>query len=251
MSAKKKETKQTKEKTLTKTKRNKDKLPLSGISVNLGNLDVKRQKFILAYTSMGAETENNVEKSMLAAGYTKSMARSRGWEIRYEPAVDSVIQEIRNKIVVPRLNQALTKTLEILEKTLTMDPNDFYKQVKRVDENGETYTIQVPKLLDELTEDQRSIINGLDYKGTRGIPDYDKLNKQDAIKILLSLKKDFDMQLEKENAKKESTETSTEIVIEQIKDKVAAKVKVIQKNDEVAKLAGKYYDEPDNLLEEP
>ena len=52
------------------------------------------------------------------------------------------------------------------------------------------------------------------------------------------------------SGEKKNTESEMELTIEQIKDKVTAKLKVIQKKDEEEELAGKYIDEPDNLLEE-
>ena len=52
------------------------------------------------------------------------------------------------------------------------------------------------------------------------------------------------------SGEKKNTESEMELTIEQIKDKVTAKVKVIQKKDEEEALAGKYIDEPDNLIEE-
>ena len=72
--------------------------------------------------------------------------------------------------------------------------------------------------------------------------------------MLLAIKDRRDRQREKEEAKAETQAekngNNIEIAFEAIKDRVEAKVKIIQENDKLATAAGDYYSKPKDMLEE-
>ena len=237
-------------KEVKKTKKTQKKAN-SKLGKKLGKkLDPKRRKFIKYFTTVGSETEGQVAQSLIKAGFSEKTAAKAGWSIRYEPLVAEEIKRIQEQQIDPKLDDAVTSCIDKLIKIINADPSELYEIAEYTTEDGETKEYEKAKLFRDIPKEIRVLLDGKDYKGKNGAPDFVKINKIDAMKLLLTF-------LDKRNARKDrqaesqkNPTQSIEVAFDAIQQKVEAKIKLIQKSDEEALDAGSYYDEPSNLLEE-
>lgn len=207
-------------------------------------IDAKVQLFVKAFTDPSSPTFNNTRQSMIAAGYTKNYATGQATKYRTRPDVAAEIEKARNLYLKPLLEDGFQKVLQTKLEILNRDLNDYYKTTTFKDENGQEHEIQVMIPLDELTPELRKQIMDIEYKGSRGVPGYQFLSKEAAMNDIIKLHEKFCAVQEKAEDK------GIEITLEGIKDKVTAKVKVIEQKQKQAEIADDYKEDPLEVTEE-
>ena len=201
-----------------------------------------RQKYFVIWFTYPGRTYHNAMQSAIKAGYTKKTANVLSPAIRRNPEISALIKKFDDMYVRESLDDFYHRAITDKIARATFDVNDFHEVKKYTDKDGNEREYLSIKDPSTLTPEQRKCIDGVKFNNN-GTPSYEFANRTHEMEVLMKLH-------EMASGEKKNTESEMELTIEQIKDKVTAKVKVIQKKDEEEELAGKYIDEPDNLIEE-
>lgn len=202
----------------------------------------EKQKFFVVWFTYPGRTYHNAKQSAIKAGYTEKTAHVWSTSLRRNPEISSYIKKFDDMYVRESLDDFYHKAIEDKIVRATFDVNDFHEVKTYTDKDGNAREYLSIKDPSALTSEQRKCIDGIKINNN-GVPSYEFANRTHETEVLMKLH-------ELASGEKQKTENEMELTIEQIKDKVTAKIKVIQKKDEEEELAGKYIDEPDNLLEE-
>ena len=248
------ETKKAKKKTGTKKRQVKpvtiaEQNELASQNVDLSSFEwgedcklTERQKlFIIWYTYPG-RTYHNAMQAAIRAGYTRKTAHVTGWAMRNKPEIAPYIKKFDDMYVKLTLDDFYYNAINDKIVRATFDVNDFHEKRTYTDRDGnerEYLSIRDPSTL---TPEQRKCVDGIKFNNN-GTPMYEFADRTHETEVLMKL-------YESIAGEKKNTGNEMELTIEQIKDKVTAKVKLIQQKDEEEILAGNYIDEPDNLIEE-
>lgn len=204
-------------------------------------LNEKQKLFVVWFTYPG-RTYHNALQSAIKAGYTKKTAHIAGGAMRRKPDIAPFIKKFDEMYVKESLDDFYHRAIQNKITRATFDVNDFHEVKKYTDKDGVEHEYLSIKDPATLTEEQRICIDGIKYSNN-GTPSYEFANRTHETEVLMKLR-------DIASGEHQNSENEMELTIEQIKDKVTAKLKVIQKKDDEEELAGKYIDEPDNLLEE-
>lgn len=204
-------------------------------------LNEKQKLFVVWFTYPG-NTYHNAKQSAIRAGYTKKTAHVMSSSMRRSPEIALYIKKFDDMYVRESLDDFYHNAIKNKIARTAFDINDFYEVKNYTDKDGNIREYLSIKNPSALTPEQRKCIDGIKINNN-GVPSYEFANRTHETEVLMKLH-------ELASGEKQKTENEMELTIEQIKDKVTAKIKVIQKKDEEEELAGKYIDEPDNLLEE-
>ena len=201
-----------------------------------------RQKYFVVWFTYPGRTYHNAMQSAIKAGYTKKTANVTAGALRRNPDIAPFIKKFDDMYVRESLDDFYHSAIKDKIARTAFDINDFYVVKDYTDKDGNIREYLSIKNPSDLTPEQRKCIDGIKINNN-GVPSYEFANRTHETEVLMKLH-------ELASGEKQKTENEMELTIEQIKDKVTAKIKVIQKKDEEEELAGKYIDEPDNLLEE-
>ena len=245
---KKTETKKRRKKTIAVMKNLKDPdISNTDIGVNLYDwgenckLTDKQKLFVVWYTYPG-RTYHNAYQSALKAGYKKNSAVNINIIMKRNPNVMACIKKFDAIYVKESLEDFYHKALHNKIARALYDIADFYEKKTYTDNDGGEHEYLRIKAPEDLTEEQRKCIDGIKYNNN-GTPMYEFANRTHETDVLMRLH-------ELMNGEQKKDGVEAELTIEQIKDKVTTKLKIIQKKDEEEILAGTYIDEPENLVEE-
>lgn len=215
------------------------------------NLEDNQKRFVIFYCFQYInEGKFNLTDAARKAGYKDSKSlKTQAQLLIKNPKIYREIKNIQEQITknLTKLNLK-SEINRIIQKKINrsnIKVSDFYDIEVATTDRGQEFVKGNVKPLSELTEEQIKMIQGIKFEGQRGIVNYilpdSAKEENDLINIYKNL---FDRKEE------DKTEYSTELTIEQIKDKVTAKVKLIKENESAAKEAGVFVDEPEKLLEE-
>ena len=201
-----------------------------------------KQKYFVVWFTYPGRTYHNSYQSAIKAGYTQKTAKVICGAIRRNPDIVPYIKKFDDMYMRESLDDFYKNAIRTKIARTSFDINDFYEVREYTDKDGNKREYLSIKNPSELTPEQRKCIDGIKFNNN-GTPMYEFANRTHETEVLMKI-------YELASGEKKETENEMELTIEQIKDKVTAKLKVIQKKDAEEELAGKYIDEPDNLLEE-
>jgi hypothetical protein len=127
----------------------------------------------------------NAGRAAVRAGYKKANAVTQGYLLKRKPQIATTIQKIL-PTVQERLHEAVWRIAWLCRTRMFFDVADFYRLGKRIvkirgkETEIETYEI-VP--LNELSYEQRMCIDGIDCRGSEGIPVYRLPNRDKEFKM--------------------------------------------------------------------
>ena len=204
-------------------------------------LSDKQKYFVIWYTFPG-RTYRKCLRSALKAGYTPKTANVMCGSLRRNPAIVPYIKKFDEMYMRESLDDFYHKAIQDKIARATFDINDFYETKEYIDGDGNKREYISMKKPSELTPEQRKCVDGIKINNN-GTPSYDFANRTHETEVLMKLR-------ELANGERKNDGVQAELTIEQIKDKVTTKLKIIQQKDEEEILAGSYIDEPENLVEE-
>lgn len=229
-----------------KTPAKKEKLPLIA-TVNdntFVNLDTEfkwtqkltdSQRLFVFYYCNQSFSKRNAAAAVKQAGYSKKTANVQAVKFLRTP---EILAEIKN--ITPQILKNLTETNitsavnEIIErkiKRLNMRPEDYYDIEMKTTPEGYEYISATMKTPDELTEEQKELIEDIEYVGQRSIPHYKLPSKTQTENELLKIHKE--LKETEDNGNDFDIETTAEIIGE----KLQVKTKVIKQNRETAEMS--------------
>lgn len=191
--------------------------------------------FVYFYTLVGSASYHNAAESYRKAGYkgknSQIIAKSANILRKKYPEIDKKIAEIEENTIKSDLKDAKNAIIQMKMLQATYDPMDFIESVERSTESGEKYTLQVPKILEDIPKELRiACIKNIDYKSGAGKEVYELADKEKAQAEILALD-------EKINSEKQGNDFDIETTIDVIKGKLEVKTTVISNNAEIAELS--------------
>lgn len=209
-------------------------------------LSDKEKIFILLYTNPLSKICGKINQCSFRVGASKNLG---AWYLQ-KPQVKKIIAELQDKVLLDDIKKALTEDARRCMRILEVDRADYRKDTEFTftrQDNGEPVTVEKvkDKCIYELTKEQREAIADFSYdKNGDAHPIIEK--RSEARAALQNYQKLYGNFGDDENKK----EYETVVTLDAIKDKVTAKISVIQKNNEDAIKAGSFIDSMNDTDEE-
>lgn len=202
----------------------------------------RERLFILFYTSPMSKTCGKVNRSSAAVG---ASFKSWGSWVMQRPHVRKRINEILDDVSLNEIEDIFREDIKFCRDVLNCDRTAF-KEDKEIDlgEKG-CFEIIDDKQIRELTPNQRKMVAGFDYD-KNGHAHYTIETRASARQALLTYHK----LLQSKKVGADDKKTDTVVTLEAIKDKVTAKIQVIQHNNAEAELAGDFIETMNDQDEE-
>lgn len=193
-------------------------------------LTQKEKLFIFWYTYPETTAYHDAAKAARRAGYSQKSARINGYQLKNNSKVAPIIAKFDKDIVKTGIEDAYHRIIK--RKTIRAEFNglDFYEIEDYVNEDGKRFTNVSIKKPEELTEEQKQCIDGVDFVGQRSIPNYKLPNRNAEENKLIEL-------YEKMNGEDKKDGYEVETTAEIIKGNLQVKTKVMRKNAEIAELS--------------
>lgn len=197
---------------------------------------VKRFIFWYCYP-YNNDAYHSPHKAAVKAGYPNKNASMNAYSIQLTHK--DVIENFESKFEKITIVDSLKRVLKAKLERIDFDILDFYEVKEGADGHKRIYM----KMPDEIPLDKRKVIDGIDYKGMQGIPNYVLPDKNKELEGLFKL-------LDKLEGKSSENKTDVNLFLNIIKDKADSAQKVIATHDQEALIAGDFIINPDEILEE-
>lgn len=234
--------------TQKKTRKKKNNLPLIAFTdaqkqtcINLDSefkwtqsLTDGQRLFVFYYCNQSSLKKNAAEAARLA-GYSSKTANVQAKQLLMSPQILAEIKNINSQLLknLTKLNLESTVKDIISKKVARLQINvlDFYTVEQNTTEDGHTYTNVCIKTPDQLTDEQKDLIENIEFVGQRSVPYYKLPSKVQTENELLKIYKDF-----KDNGE-QGNDFDVETTAEIIGEKVQLKTKIIRANKETADMS--------------
>lgn len=193
-------------------------------------LTQKEKLFIFWFTFPETKVYKNATQSAIKAGFSKKSATMQGYQLTHNPKIAPIIAKFDKDIVKTNIEEAFHRILK--RKIIRAEYNglDFHNYEEVETDDGYTYLKVTLKKPEELTEEQKLCVDGVEYVGQRSIPNYKLPNRTTEENKIIELYE----KLNTDNAKDDfEVETTAEI----IKGNLQVKTKVMRKNAEITELS--------------
>lgn len=193
-------------------------------------LTQKEKLFIFWYTYPESNAYHDSAKSARKAGYSQKNARMSGYHLRHSPKIAPLIAKFDKNTVKTGLEEAYHRIIQRKIARSEFKGLDFYKIEDYTTEEGNVYTNVSIKKPEELSEEQKLCIDGIEFAGQRSIPIYKLPNRTAEENKLIELYEKINGEGNKEGYE---VETTAEI----IKGNLQVKTKIIRANSEITELS--------------
>ena len=193
-------------------------------------LTQKEKLFILWYTYPASSSYHDSAKSARKAGYSQKNARMSGYNLRHNPKIAPLIAQFDKDIVKIGIEDAYHRIIQRKIARSEFQGLDFYNIENHIAENGKIHTSVTIKKPEELTEEQKLCIDGVEFVGQRSIPNYKLPNRTAEENKLIELYEKINGEGNKEGYE---VETTAEI----IKGNLQVKTRVVKANSEITELS--------------
>jgi len=193
-------------------------------------LTQKEKLFILWYTYPASSAYHDSAKSARKAGYSQKNARMSGYNLRHNPKIAPLIAQFDKDVVKTGIEDAYHRIIQRKIARSEFQGLDFYNIENHIAENGKIHTSVTIKKPEELTEEQKLCIDGVEFVGQRSIPNYKLPNRTAEENKLIELYEKINGEGNKEGFE---VETTAEI----IKGNLQVKTKIVKANSEITELS--------------
>lgn len=204
---------------------------------NCETLTEMQKKFIFFYTyPFFNAVKGKGAASCRNAGYSEKTARNIYKNLLLNNEIYNEIKNIKNqiseKLTKINLQEELNKIITQKIRRTQININDFYTLEKTTNEDGVEYVKGMIKPSNELTNEQKELIEDIEFVGQRGILHYKLPNKRESENELIKIYKELYNTQEKEN-----NEFDVETTVDVIKDNLKVKTKIINHNSQITQLS--------------
>jgi len=133
-------------------------------------LDARQFIFLTYYLTPGQPCFHKAERAAIKAGYAESTARVDAFRMIHKPEIEKIIKA-NDKLAQLALQEATNRAIEIKKQRAFYDPLDYFTEETKETKFGVKKAVAL-KPLEEMTEEQRMCIDGMDVKGQTSIPIY-------------------------------------------------------------------------------
>lgn len=225
----------------------KDSICITPDTIDWGDCELTRRQraFVFWYTYPLSDSYMNASKSAVKAGYSRDSSWQSAYKVRHLPKVDEAIERIRQGSLSVDIMEAYYRAIYVLKLRAFYDIRTYFKYVVKKDPiTGAEYREEVIKDMDELTEEQTAAIDGMEYRGTKGIKVYIFADRDFAIGRIISLYQNFFCAKKKHT---DDTEYDAEGIAEIIQERVRVKTRIRKRKD--AEVKTMFTDVPLSLSE--
>jgi hypothetical protein len=203
----------------------------------------KERLFILFFTFPTSLVCGKVNKAGEMAGGAWHAYGS--WAMQ-QPHIKKRIDDLMTSTSIEQLEEIFREDIEFNRQVLLCDRTSYKKDnhIFLADKDIDFDTIE-DKKISELTENQRKMVSGFEYD-KNGRVHYAVETRQSARQALLTYHK----LLKEKRAGTDNKITETVVTLEGIRDKAAAKISIIQHNNQEAEKAGEFIETMKDLDEE-
>jgi len=178
------------------------------------DLTPKQRDFLAYYLMPGQPCHFNAFKAAVNAGYAPSTAKGDIYRFLSRPEVQKILR-MNEALEHQEKHENAKRAKEVKTLRAFFDPIDFYvkKTETKYTRDGEEYEVSVMALKDmeDMTEEQRLCIDGVESKGQSSIQTYKMPDREKALDDLI--KEDKELSKSLDDAGEEETR---EIIIERI-----------------------------------
>lgn len=202
---------------------------------------LKRQKLLIIwYTTPGQNGYKNPTVAAQKAGYsTKTSYVAKHKLIRECPTVVNLIKKFTDEQIKVSVKDAVDKLISQKISRATYNIKDYYENTQIPTESGDVRNITVIKPLEEMSEEQASIIDNVEINNS-GIPTYKLPNREKETQELFKLNEQL-------NGTKSNNEYDVETTLDVIKENFASvKTTIKLRNQEIREAAGEYIETNEN-----
>ncbi len=207
--------------------------------------EYSEKMFIILYTNPLSKYVNKMNQAAIAVAGYKSYAQ---WTMQ-KPHVAKKIKELSNKAIIKKLEDIFQEDIQRNLDIINMDRSSFRKDNEFTFENDKGDEVTLEQIKDKplymLNAKQRQAIADFEYDKS-GNAHYVIESRSQARQNLMNYYK----LLNKNADDTENKSTETVITLDNIKDKVTAKIQVIQHNKEESEKAGDFIDKMTDTDEE-
>lgn len=199
----------------------------------------KRQKLFIFWFTYPYDKDlrcyHHAANSARMAGYKPDTARQVGYllKVRYK----DLIEKFDGKYQKVGIDEAVSRFIQRKIARAEYDVQDFYREV--IDDKGRVMI--VPKSLEDLTEEQRLVVDNVDNKN--GMVVYQLPNRAKEMDSLIELK-------ERMEGNTPAGSVNINVLVEQMKIGLSQSMQLIQQNNQITMDAGNFVVNPAKLLEE-
>lgn len=169
------------------------------------------------------------------AGYKPETARQTGYILKRK--FKDLIEKFDGKYKKVGIDEAVSRFIQRKIARAEYDVNDFYRE--EVDDKGRV--VIVPKSFEELTKEQRLIVDNVDNKN--GMTVYQLPNRSKEMDSIIELKERMD-------GTSQPGAVNINVLVEQMKIGLSQSLNLISQNQQIAMDAGAFMTNPVKLLEE-
>lgn len=193
-------------------------------------LTQKEKLFVFWFTYPESTSYHNATRAARKAGYSPKTAYAKGYYLKTKDYIATLIKQFDNLYIKTTIEDTYNRIMKRKVIRAEFIGNDFYDVKQGVSESGNTFIKASIKLPDELTEEQKLCIDGIDFVGKNFIPNYKLPNRKAEEDKIIEL-------YEKLNGKNNSDDYEVETTAEIIKGNLQVKTKVMRKNDKMIELS--------------
>ena len=193
-------------------------------------LTQKEKLFIFWFTYPEGNSYHHATRAAQKAGYSQKTAYTKGYTVKNKDYIASQIKKFDNLYIKTSIEDTYNRIIQRKVIRAEFNGNDFYDIEQDVTASGKTFIKASIKLPEQLTEEQKLCIDGIDFVGKNSIPNYKLPNRKAEEDRIIEL-------YEKLNGQnKDSDEYEVETTSEIIKGNLQVKTKIMRKNKETADL---------------
>lgn len=193
------------------------------------------QRLFVYYYCNQNSVKKNAAEAVRLAGYSEKTANVQAVKFLRTPEILAEIKNVNSQLFRILTNTNLEDTvrgiIERKKRRLNMDAVGFYNIENRTTDDGFEYTSAMIKTPDQLTDEQKELIEDVEFVGQRSVPHYKLPSKIQTENELLKIYKDL------KDSEKEDKDFDIETTAEIIGERLKLKTKLINSNRETAEMS--------------
>ena len=198
-------------------------------SFDWGEEKLTRKEKLFCFFLAHPDSRGNASLAARKAGYDENSVKHIGYRLLRKPKIKKAIRRLEQAFYAESIGDAYGKVIRRLINRAVVDRASLYRFETAASDKGCEWLKVTPKPPDELTEEQKDLIEGVEF--SQGLANYRLYPSEKAEKEIMRL-------YERMRGTEGEGGYGGEAVVEVMRDGWQAKVSIMQRNSEMAALAG-------------
>ena len=203
-------------------------------SIDWGEEKLTKREKLFCFWYAHPETGGNAALAARKAGYTRGTAKNAGHSLLQRGKIKRAVALLEGTVKKEAIACAYNKIIQKHINRATVDRTSFYRFETVANDNGTERLKVTPKMPEELTESQKDLIESVEYSGNYGLPNYKLYPAEKSEKEIVRM---FERMhgLDRQDA---GFDAETVVDVVSLKEGLRVKARLMQRNSEIAALAG-------------